>query len=403
MSKYFYKVKINPTESKEGIIEAENRSQASIKLQEQGYFPIVIQDVSSADKTKTREGLFGRVNLFELSIFTRQLASLLESGLTLMASLNTINKQTQNKILKDATEKVAEDVREGGSFSGALARYPKIFSVLYVSLVRAGELGGSLNTVLERLADFSEKEEETRSKVHSALVYPALILVVGFVTVFVLLSFVIPRLVGMFEDMGQALPLPTLILIKTSGFFKSFWWLILSAVAIFIFVLRRMMNNPNERERIDSAILKIPVAGLLVVKVQVARFARTLSMLLSNGVSILPALEVTKETITNQIIKGQVEDFEKKIRDGWSLSKSIRESSYFPGFVADIVATGEESGTIEKSLSRIANSYEREVDRLIKTATTLLEPTMILIMGLIIGFIVMSILLPIFQINLIMK
>ncbi|MGE4357227.1 MAG: type II secretion system F family protein [Candidatus Omnitrophota bacterium] len=403
MPKFVYKAKEGPTKIIEGTMDAETREQVIDRLQAMGYYPISIVEESvlkEADKfSLLREE--GRIKRSELTLFTRQLSDLIDSGITLLRALNLIEEQTKGWFMRRVISSLAKEIKDGKRLSESLTKFPQIFSRLYVALVRAGEVGGMLDDVLSELADYLEKEEELKARVRGALAYPILMACVGVATVFILMSFVIPRLAVMFKDLGQNLPLPTLVLIRLSDFLKNFWWLILAFFAFLYFVLQRSANNPEGGIVFDRLKLKIPLFGELVKKSEIARFCRTLSTLLKNGVPILGALDTVIPVMGNKVIKKEIEKMYNEVRDGVSLSKAITNSVYFPPLVSNMIAVGEEGGMLESSLMKVAESFEREVERVVKVITSLIEPALILLMGTVVGFIVISMLLPIFELNLV--
>ncbi|MFH1201670.1 MAG: type II secretion system F family protein [Candidatus Omnitrophota bacterium] len=401
MPRFIYKAKLNPTQIKEGVIEAESRQQAVTKLNENGLFPISLEEEFKAVSGQPRRRK--KISQQEVCVFSRQLSSLIESGLNLLPALNVVYKQTPNITFKLVILEICEDVKQGGLFSEALAKYPQVFSPLFVSIIKAGELSGSLGLSLSRLAEHLEREEEIRTNVISSLAYPGLIALVGLATVLVLLTFVIPKLVIMFEDMGQVLPLPTRILILLSGFFSNYGWLLLLLLILSVFIIHRRLKTQEGRASFDNLKLKLPVLGNLVRKIEIVRFCRTLSTLLNNGIPILSSLETGSEIITNQVIRKEAKGFCLKVREGQALSKAMEDSRFFNVFVTNIISVGEESGTLNKALSRIADSLEQELNRSIKIFMSVIEPAMILFIGLVVGFIVVAMLLPVFQISLIAR
>ncbi|MBL7131935.1 MAG: type II secretion system F family protein [Candidatus Omnitrophica bacterium] len=409
MPKFKYKIKKSPNEVIEGTIEAENQDAALNKITQLGHFPLEVKEVKEQRREYHKKkksfslGLFRKINPQDIVIFTRQFSDLLDSGLPIVKSLNIIHNQTQNRHLKEIILELGNFVRDGGIFSDGLSRYPRIFSNFYVNMIKSGEISGSLDRVLNRLADFSEKEQETRSKIKTSLAYPTIMALMGVLTVFILLTFVIPKLVIMFVEIGQALPLPTSILINLSSFFAGYWWLIIILVALVSLYLKRTQETQEGRAIIDGFKLGIPLFGDFLKKVEIARFARTLGILLDNGVTIIRSMETVAGVLDNQILRQDVQRMLKDIVDGSSLTKTMLKSRYFPEVVINMVAIGEESGQLEKSLFKIADSYERESDRTVKVITTLLEPITILIIGAVVGFIVVAMLLPIFQMNLMIR
>lgn len=402
MPKFSYQAYNNLKERKEGVIEAENKTQALAKLDSLALFPIrITTQEESASSSFTTSATKARSQ--DIINFTRQIANLLDAGLTILVALNILSKQKWSPTFKLVIEKLIDSVREGKSFSDSLNQYPKIFSSLYVSMVRSGEMGGFLKEIIKRLADFMENEDELKNKVSSAMVYPLLILSVGILTVFILLSFVVPKLVLVFEDFGQALPMPTQILISISSFLNQFWWTIILLFGIVVFVINRVLKTKEGKLLFDGLTLKIPLLGELVLKRQVERFSRILSTLLHSGVTILPSLEVARDILDNSILKKEVESVRVDVRDGSSLAKAVSRAKTFPASLVTIISVGEESGNLEDVLLKFSIGYERDIDRAVKMVTSLLEPLMILTMGAVVAFIVSAMLLPIFQINFIAR
>ncbi len=400
---FIYKAKKGPTEIVEGNIEAESEALALTKLSHLGYYPVSIYREEKRRVAPAGILIFKRVGVHDLSVFTRQLSDLLDSGLTLYNALNVIYRQTPNKFFRAVIGDIRDQVRDGRPFSEALKGFPDIFSNLYISMTRSGETGGMLDDILARLAGFSEAQEMLQAKVKSALAYPAVMASVGLITITVLITFVIPRIVSMFEDLGQSLPLPTAMLVKTSNFIVSYWYLILGFIALTIFIFARIAKTEEGRLAVDQLKLKIPISGELVMKAEIARFARTLGTLLQNGVPILESLEVVSSTMQSAALKKEITATYNEVRDGKGLSISLSARRCFPTIATNMIAVGEEGGQLEKALFKVADSYERETDNVIKIMTSLLEPFLILTMGLIVGFIVISMLLPIFQINIIAR
>ena len=401
MPKFVYSAKSGPGETIEAEMEADSEQSAINKLLSLGLFPISVQQQNiylSKQKTYIK-----RVSRKDLTIFTRQLSSLIESGVNILNSLQIVANQTTNKCLKSILHDVSARVKDGKPLSESLAMHEQIFSNLYTSIIRSGEASGNLEKVVKSLADYYEKDEEFRASLKASLTYPLFICIVGILTVGVLMGFVIPKLVSMFEDLGQNLPITTKILITISGFIQNYWWAIFAVVFFTIFSLRRLAKTPYGKITFDKFQLKIPIAGETILKSEIARLSRTLSLLISSGLAVVSSLTTATYVIRNQVLKNELETFKDKITQGSSLSRCLNGSKFFPPFVTNIVAVGEEGGNLEKSLMRIAEEYEKDVDRSLKTLSRLLEPIIILFMGLVVGFIVLSMLLPIFQINLIVK
>lgn len=401
MPKFIYKAKKSPSDIVEGMIVADNRTSAIQKISTMGYYLISIDEyIKSKDILEGGIGIFqSRISLKDITNFTRQLSDLLESGLTVVKALGVLRDQAENKRLKDIISDIRDFCIDGNPLSGALAKHPKIFSNLFVSMVKSGETGGALENILKRLSDFNEKQLEIQTKIRSALAYPILMSIVGGITIIVLLTFVIPKMISMFGDLGQNLPIPTLILISISDAIKNYWWLILSVIFAASFIFMRLYNSKEGRFTIDNFKLNMPIFGALIKKTEIARFARTLATLLQNGVPILESLNVVSDTVNNAVIKRQIKKVSTYVKDGTDMSYGFSKSSVIPPLVVNMIAVGEESGRIEKSLFKVAESYERESDAAIKVMMSLLEPILILVLGLIVGFIVISMLLPIFEIN----
>mgnify|MGYP001576076058 CR=1 FL=1 len=398
-----YTAKSQPGKTEEGSIDAQSQGHAIAKLTGMGYFPVSVEAQDFSFLAKQSVWAFKKISRKDITIFTRQLAALIGSGVNIINGLNIVCGQTQNKHFKAILSDVIAKIKDGKSLSAGMSLHPYVFSELYTSLIYSGEAAGKLEDSLGRLADFLEKDEDFRSSIKSALTYPIFVLAVGVLTVVGLLGFVIPRLVSMFEDMGQLLPLPTRILISISGALRLYWWLILFFIIAAVFFIHRLYKSKHGRLFWDSARLKIIVLGEVTLKTEISRLTRTLSLLISGGQPIVSALEIATSVIGNEAIKIELKGFKEQILAGESFSKSLSGSKLFPVFVNNIISVGEESGRLDKALSRVAEDYQKDVDNTLKALTRLVEPVIILVMGLIVGFIVLAMLLPIFQINLMVK
>ncbi len=405
MPKFIYVAKKGPKEEIKGVIEAENQNAALHRLTAAGYFPVLIEEEDINRPTSLAGVIPGikRVNIRDLSIFTRQLSDLLEAGLPLIKSLFVLEKQTGNRYLRNVIADLRSFVQDGNTLSSSLERHPKVFPGLYVSMVKSGEAGGGLESVLLRIAEFQESQEELMAKVKSAMAYPALMACVGAVTIFVLIAFVIPKMAAMFNDLNQSLPLPTVILLDISNFIRDFWFVFAGGVLLIYLAFRRLVSSREGRMTVDKLRLGFPLWGQLILKAEIARFTRMLATLLSNGVPILEALNVVVGIMENEVLKEDIRIAEKEVREGNTLAAGLGKGVYFPVFVNNMISVGEESGAIEKALFKVAYAYEREVDRAVKTTTSLLEPVMILTLGLILGFIVIAMLLPVFEISFVVR
>ena len=404
MSVYEYTALDEKGRESKGFVDAMGIAAARQKLREEGVYPTEINQ--AADKKDTAlSGVLGmnlwqRVSTKDVSIFTRQLSTLLGSGIPLVPSLSVLIAQTKNQLLKQTLAQIREQVNEGKSLTQGMLNFPRIFPPFYVNMIRAGESSGTINLVLERLADFSENQQALMSKIRSALAYPIIMLFIGSGVIFLLMTFVVPKITGIFIDMHQTLPLITVVLIGVSNFLKSFWWLILVLLAAAIAALKYMTTGTEAGRRMwDTAKLKIPVWGQVNLKIAIARFCRTLATLLQSGVPLLSSMEIVRNVVNNILIGEAINKASKDVEEGKGLSGPLTESGLFPPLVTEMVAVGEQTGTLEKMLNRVATAYETEAQSDIMVMTSLLEPLMILVMGLVVGFIVISILLPIFEMN----
>ncbi len=405
MARFVYEAKAGPKDIVRGTLVAETKPAAIQKISHMGYYLLSLEEESEASKDPGlyRSYFFNKISLKEVTDFTRQLSDLLEAGITIAKALDILQTQTANKKFKHIISDIRDFCVSGSPLSSALARHPKVFSNLYVSMVRSGETGGMIENILRRLSDFSEKQLEIQTKIRTAMAYPILMAIVGFGTVTVLITFVIPKMTVMFADFGQALPMPTQILLGISSIIRNYWFILVGFFVIVVMTVNKIYKTVEGRFAIDRFKLDFPLAGQLVKKVEIARFARTLSTLLENGVPILDALSIVMDIMENAVIKREIEKAYAAIREGSSLASGLESSSTIPPAVINMIAIGEESGHIEKSLLKIAQSYERESDEAIKIMMSLLEPILILTLGAVVGFIVISMLLPIFEMNFLVK
>ncbi len=400
MPTFEYEVKKGPTEVIKGKIEAESRKSAVSRLRELGYFPLKVEEVYTGTSDKKREKRklllsgWDRVKLKDRNIFLRQLANLFESGMVLTRALRTIMDQTPNQAMVRIVRQIYEDVQKGSNLADAFEKHPAIFSPMYCSMVRAGETGGMLDEVLWRIVAFSEQEEELRGKVVSALIYPVFLLIVGSIAIFILVSFVFPKFIAVFEDFNAQLPLPTIIVMKFCGFMGTWWWAVVLVGIGIVLVLYSYVKTSEGKKQKDTFFLKFPVVGGVIQKYEMAKFARTFGTLMDNGVPVLTALRITGETMTNTVIRDEVQSTHELVKEGESISDSLKKCPHFPPIVVSMFAVGEESGRIGVIAKRIADAYDIEVDRAVKAMVTLFEPLLIIIMGVIIGFLVIAMLLP---------
>lgn len=394
-----------------GIIDAENTDAAQDDLKQKGIFPTSILRIESgAGRIKTTKGaptgkafnfpsLFSSVKSSEITMITRQLATLLAAGFPLLKALATLVPQARTKAFKRVLSRVKDAIEEGYSFADALGAHPRVFSAVYINMVKAGEASGTLEVVLERLADFSEKREDTKKKIQASLAYPVLMAVIGFLVLIFLLTFIVPNITKIFTDMNHELPMPTQMLLGVSGMVKAWWWLIIPSPFLVILCLYGIRKTDSGGRILDRVILSLPVAGSLTKQLIASRFSRTLGSLLDNGVPLLTGLGITKTISGNRIIAELIEKAAQTVEQGGSLGSVLEKNSAFPGLAAQMIKVGEKSGEMEKMLEKSAELFERDVQTAITAATSIIEPLIILIMGVVIGFIVLAVCLPIFEIN----
>lgn len=384
-----------------GTLDADNERLALGRLKDMGYLPLEVKEekVAKGGVLDTFLGIFmrKRVKGKDIVTFTRQLSTLIDSGLPLLRSLNVLGEQTESPNLKAQIKDAAASVQGGSTFSDALAKHPRTFSKLYVNMIKAGEAGGVLEVVLARLAEFSEKEQAVRAKVRGAMVYPALVILVGVGVVLFLTIAIIPTFVTMFTEVGVTLPVPTRIMVGISDFLKGFWWMNFLALLALVMIYKMWVRKDKGRYQSDKIKLRIPILGELVRKSSISRFARTLGTLITSGVPILQALLIVKDTAGNEVISRAMVAVHNSIREGESIAGPLGKSPVFPPMVVHMVAVGEETGALDNMLIKVSDAYDREVDITVNALTSVLEPVLILGMGLVVGFIVISMYLPIFQ------
>ena len=390
--------------STSGIIDAEGAQAARQKLRTSGIFPVSIKETQEAEPKK-EPGSFNlsarlsRIKPVEVAMMTRQLATLIGAGFPLVSALDALVPQTKSHGFKRILAQIKDLIVEGNSFARALSNYPGQFSPLYVNMVRAGETSGTLEIVLERLADITEKQQALKNRIQTAMAYPIFMLIIGSAVLFILLIYIVPSITSIFAEMNQVLPAPTRILIFLSDFFKSYWWSIFVIIAALAVFFNRVKRTERGRYGIDKTMLVLPGVGILVKKLAVARFARTLGSLLENGVSMLIALDIVKNIAGNKLISDSVETAAIEVGKGQGLGVALSGSGIFPQLSIQMIQVGEQSGQLETMLTKISDVFENEVEITILRLTSYLEPVMILVMGSIVAFIVLSICLPIFEMN----
>lgn len=404
MPVYEYTALDNKGKTTKGIIDADSPLAARSKLRNSGLFPVKIKESSTKIKSQSAEGasyntVFRRIKNSEISTMTRQLATLMGAGIPLVASLELLITQEVNPLLKKILAQVKESVNEGNSLAFSLSQHTKYFSQIYINMVTAGEASGSLDLVLERLAEFSENQEALKGKVIAAMVYPLVMLFIGVLALLLLVTFVVPKFVSVFSEMEKALPLPTLIVIGVSNFLQSYWWLLIIIIILAVIAFKHFKKTDKGTRMWDEFKLAAPVFGSITNRIIIARFTRTLGSLLQSGVSLIASLEIVRNVVNNTLIAEVIEDTIEQIKEGKSLADPLSKSKWIPPVVVQMVSVGEQSGKLEKMLNKVADIYEQEVESQVAAMTSMLEPFMLLGMAVIVGFIAFSILLPIMEMS----
>jgi len=407
MPQFTYKAKKDDGSLVTGTLQAESARSALDSLGRMGVFPLEIESRSedkpgTVRRTTVRQS-HGTVKAGDIAIFTRQLADLMKAGVPLNRALHTLATQTTNLTLSETISEIEKQVSGGATLHDALARFPKMFSTLYVGMVHAGETGGFLEEVLHRLALFIEKDQELRSRISSAMAYPILLIVIGSFAITFLMVFFIPRFSEIFKRMGDSLPLPTQVVMAVSYFLRDYWIFALMGLVALAFAWTRVLATAAGRRAIDRLKVQIPLFGEIVKKNAVSRFTRTLGTMLKSGVTILNALEISKKAMANVVLMEDIDEASAGVKQGKGLAEILRGSRYFPVMVIDMIAVGEEGGNLDEVLVNVAESYDREVERAVRVFNSLFEPALLLVMAAVVGFIVIAMLLPVFTMSSMVK
>ena len=394
---------------KSGEMNVSNEKELKMALKDMGMTLLSASQQKSSGsasndgKAKASSGkkptLLQRVTLKEITLFSRQIATMIFAGVSLLKSITVLSEQNENPLFKAILEKVKSDLTSGIPLSQALSKYPKQFSKLYVSMVKAGEASGALEVVLNRLAISLEKAEALRGKVKGAMIYPIIVLTIAFIIVFGLLTFVVPTFTKMFTEAGMQLPGLTMVVVRISDFLKVFWWLVLGAIGGGIFSLKKYLETERGRANFDKMALKLPIFGPFARKAAVAKFTRTMATLLESGVPILTAFDIVADTVGNVVIADAILVAKASIKEGNTIAKPLTESGQFPVMVTQMIEIGEESGAITEMLSKIADFNEREVEEAVSALVAAIEPMAIVLMAVLVGFIVIAMFLPMFKIS----
>jgi type IV pilus assembly protein PilC len=391
MATFTYTARTQNGELKTATIEAANKEDVVAQLRRQRLSVVKVDENAKPKKAR------GSVKMRDIVIFTRQFSTMINAGLPLVQALDILAKQTENKVLSDVTRQVVFDVESGHTVADALAKHPNAFSELYVNMVAAGEAGGILDTILMRLATFMEKNDALVRKVKGAMIYPGVIMSVAVIAIAVLLVFVIPVFEEMFASVGLPLPLPTRVVIGMSKFLKGYWYLVIGGIVGFGFLMKKYYGTPGGRLNIDRMMLRLPILGDVLRKSAVSRFTRTLGTLISSGVSILDGLEITAKTAGNRVIQDAIMASRASIAGGDTIAAPLQKSAVFPPMVISMIAVGEQTGGLDEMLSKIADFYDEEVDAAVSGLLALLEPIMIVFLGVVVGGMVVAMYLPIFD------
>jgi general secretion pathway protein F len=398
-----------------GIVDADSPKTARQKLRRSGIFPTELNETRDPNAGAAGgggrlggvsfdvAGMFERITPQDVALMTRQLATLVGAGLPLVDCLGALVDQVDGSRQKKILSQVRELVIEGGTLADAMKQHPAVFNDLYVSMVRAGEASGALDIVLVRLAEYTERSATLRAKVRSALTYPVFMGVASMGILFFLLAYVVPKVTRIFEETHAQLPTPTVALLAISGFLQSYWWLIIGLIGAAVIMVRVSNRTPAGRLRFDRAVLGVPYFGKVIKKVALARFARTLSTLLLGGIPLLQSLDIVKHVVMNSVLSNAIEDGRNSIREGHSVADPLKKSGLFPPLLVHMIAVGEKSGELEQMLSRAADAYDSEVEASVSALSSIMEPVLTLFMGGVVLFIVLAILLPIFELNQLVK
>jgi type IV pilus assembly protein PilC len=391
MTTFTYTARSFAGEMRTATLEAASRDDVIAQLRRQRLNVVKIDEATPKKPRKSH------IKMRDIVILTRQFSTMINAGLPLVQAMTILADQTQNSTLSDIMRKVVFDVESGNTVADALAKHPNAFSNLYVNMVAAGEAGGILDTILMRLATFMEKNDALIRKVKGAMIYPSVIMAVAGIAVTTLLIFVIPVFENLFTSAGLALPLPTRIVMGASRFLKGYWWMVLAAFGSAVFLYKRYAATSDGRLKIDKALLKMPVLGDVLRKSAVSRFTRTLGTLISSGVSILDGLEITAKTAGNRVVQDAIMESRASIAGGDTIAQPLKKSGVFPPMVISMISVGEQTGGLDEMLSKIADFYDEEVDAAVSNLLSLLEPIMIVFLGIVVGGMVVAMYLPIFD------
>lgn len=399
MAKTFaYKAKDRTGQLMDGTILAENEAAVASFIRGKGYYVTQIKETQQHRTLASVVNCFSRVALKDLAIFCRQFATMVDAGLSLIVCLNILIEQTYNHKLKVALQDIHKKVQEGETLSHAMSVHSNVFPDMMISMVEVGELGGVLDNVLNRLAIHFEKEHKLNEKVKSAMTYPAVVMTMAIISVTFILTFVFPTFMSLFQNMRVELPLPTRILLMISGFLQNYWFVVLAAIGVFTYIIVVLLRRPQAKLVLDQLILRLPIIGMLWRKIAIARFSRMLGTLVRGGVPIISAIEVVKKTTGNLTMIKALTNAQVSVREGLGLAAPLGTSSIFTPMVIQMVAIGEETGELDKMLDKVADFYDSDVEDVVSRLSSMLEPILIGVLGVVIALILVAVLLPLFDI-----
>jgi len=400
MPLFKYRAITSNGETEDGVRDAADEAALIASLQSEGYIPVRVSVAGSGSFLGFSGGNQNKITQKDITLLTNELATLLESGLPLDKSLSVLmDLADDNERLNKLIGKVLEKVKGGSSLADALERQSGVFSRFYLNMLRAGEAGGNLSEVLTRLSEYLERSKELKDTVSTALIYPAILLVMSLASLFVMLTFVVPQFTEMFDSAGKALPVPTQIVVALAEFLQKYWWVLILFVFFLISYWRFQMANPVRKKVLDGFLLKLPLAGTIILNKETANISRTLGTLLGNGVSLLAAMTIVRETVDNLVLADVIQDAEEQIKQGRHISDALLEKNIFPKMAMQMVKMGEETGKLEEMLLRVATMYDKQLRTSISRLLALLEPALIITLGLMIGGIIVSILMAILSVN----
>ncbi len=399
MSIFQYKARSTDGKIQSGLVEAPNQSTASRLLHDKQLFVVELREKSESLSFGGIRNSFNKISFTDIVNFTRQLSTMVTAGLSLPESLTILRNQTANEVFQTMLQEVEHQIVGGGTLADSLAKYPSLFPATYIALVRAGESSGTLDLVMNRLANIMENQREFKSKVSGAMIYPVIIIIGMTIVTFIMMTVVVPKLTDLYKDFNIELPTSTKILMSVSGFFVRYWWLMLIGGFGAAEAFRRWRKTPEGELVVDTITLKIPLFGELQKKIILVEFTRTLGMLIASGIHILEGLRILKESLGNVLFRNAITEISKKVEKGFPLGETFASYPVFPPIVSQMMKVGEETGKLDDTLTKLSNYFESESEHLVKGLTTAIEPLIMVFLGVGVGFIVISVITPIYNLT----